>query len=82
MQFKNEEANEFLKEHRGGAELLEKYLANPRANTNSSQIEVSSLKYPYKEFTWLFSHIIGLESMTSVPKILFIFFTLLFMKMP
>jgi hypothetical protein len=29
MQFKGEEANEFLKEHRGGEELLEKYLADP-----------------------------------------------------
>jgi hypothetical protein len=26
MQFKGEEASEFLKEHRGGEELLEKYL--------------------------------------------------------
>jgi hypothetical protein len=33
-----------------------------------AKIEVSSLKYPYKEFSWLFSRIIGLESMTSVPK--------------
>jgi hypothetical protein len=45
MQFKNEEANEFLKEQRG-VDLLKSYLANPRATTNASQIEVSSSKYP------------------------------------
>jgi hypothetical protein len=68
MLFKNEEADKFLKEHQGGAELLENYLTSPRIDNNSTQVEVSSLKYPYKEFSWIFSQIIGLESMTSVPK--------------
>jgi len=36
MQFKNEEADEFLKEHRGGAKLPEKYLTDPRAGTNTA----------------------------------------------
>jgi hypothetical protein len=66
--FKGEEASEFLKEHRGGEELLEKYLVDPRTNTNASKIEVSSLKYPYKEFSWLFSRMIGLESMDLCAK--------------
>jgi hypothetical protein len=68
MQFKIEEANGFLKENRGGEELLKKYLVDPKSNTNATKIEVSSLKYPYKEFSWLFSHIIGLESMAFVQK--------------
>jgi hypothetical protein len=68
MQFKGEEANEFFKEHIGGEDLLEKYLIDPRVNTNAAKIDVSSLKYSYKEFSWLFSRIIGLESMTSVLK--------------
>jgi hypothetical protein len=68
MQFKGKEAHEFLKQHKGGEELLDKYLADPSNNTSASKIEVSSLKYPYKEFSWLFAHIIGMESMTFVPR--------------
>jgi hypothetical protein len=68
MQFKSEEVIEFIKEHIGGGELLEKYLDDPRTNTNVVKIEVSSLKYPYKEFTWLFACIIRLESTASMPK--------------
>jgi len=68
MQFKGEEANEFLKQQKGGEELLHKYLVDPRNNTNASKTEVSSLKYPYKEFSWLFSQIIGLESMALCAK--------------
>jgi hypothetical protein len=47
MLFKNEEVNDFLKEHQGGAELLKNYLTNLRIDNNSAQVEVSSLKYPY-----------------------------------
>ena len=43
MQFKSEEAIEFLKERKGGEEFLEKYLVNPRDNTNATKIEVSFL---------------------------------------
>jgi hypothetical protein len=68
MQFKGEEANEFLKEHKGGEELFKKCLDDPRTNTNVTKIEVSSLKYPYKEFAWLFARKIGLESTTFVLK--------------
>jgi hypothetical protein len=50
MQFKNEKANEFLKEQQREAELLENYLTSPSTDTDSAQIGVSSLKYPYKEF--------------------------------
>jgi hypothetical protein len=53
--FKNEEANTFLKEHQGGEKLLKNYFSSPRVDDNSIQVEVSSLKYPYKEFAWLFS---------------------------
>jgi hypothetical protein len=71
MQFKGKEAHEFFKHHKGGKELLDKILADPSNNTISSKIEVSSLKYPYKEFVSLFSHIIGMESMASIPRNIF-----------
>jgi hypothetical protein len=51
MKLKNDEVNEFLKERREGADLFKKYLANPRANTNATKIEVNPLKYPYNEFS-------------------------------
>jgi hypothetical protein len=68
MQFKGEEANEFLKQHKGGEKFLSNYVVNPNNNSSASKIEVSLLKYPYREFSWLFAHIIGLESTTSVPR--------------
>jgi hypothetical protein len=82
MQFKGEEASEFFKEYKGGQELLEKYLANPKDNTNVANIEVSSLKYPYKEFVWLFSHIVSLESMASMPKNIIYILHFMCMKTP
>ena len=73
--FKNAEADDFLKSHSGGMELLESFLMSPTSDTNTTQVEVCSLKYPYKEFTWLFSRIIGQESMNSLPKyIVYIFY--------
>jgi hypothetical protein len=66
--FKNEEENEFLKQHRGGEKFLSNYLVDPGSNPSISRIEVTSLKYPYREFAWLFSRIIGLESTASVPR--------------
>jgi hypothetical protein len=68
MIFKNVEADEFLKEHGGGTKLLESYLTSPRININFSHVDVCSLKYPYKEFVWIFVGIIGLEFTTSLPK--------------
>jgi hypothetical protein len=50
MQFKNEEDGEFSKEHRGGENLLKRYMSNPKYKTNATNIEVSCLKYPCKEF--------------------------------
>jgi hypothetical protein len=58
MRFKNEEADEFLKQHKGGNRFLSNYLEDPTSNPGTSRIEVTSLKYPYKEFAWLFTHII------------------------
>jgi hypothetical protein len=69
LTFKNFEADEFLKANNGGMELLEIFLINPTSDSrNSTQIEVCSFKYPYKEFAWLFTRIIGQESMAFVPK--------------
>jgi hypothetical protein len=66
MQFKGKEANEFLKQHKGGEIFLSNYLVDPNNNTSASKIEVRSFKHPYREFSWLFSRIIDLESTTSV----------------
>jgi hypothetical protein len=49
-------------------EFLEIFLTSPTSDANATQVEVCSLKYPYKEFAWLFARIIGQESTTSVPK--------------
>jgi hypothetical protein len=43
MQFKVEEDNELLKQHKGGEEILDKYLVDTINNTSSYKIEVSSL---------------------------------------
>ena len=47
--------------------FLRNYMEDPSSNTSASMIEVNSLKYPYKEFSWLFTRIIGLESTSFVP---------------
>jgi hypothetical protein len=62
MRFKNKKVDEFLKKHKGGNRFLSNYLEDPTSNSSTSRIEVTSLKYPYIEFAWLFTHIIGLES--------------------
>jgi hypothetical protein len=49
------EVDTFMKSHDGGAYLLKSFLTKPLNDSGgSSQIEVCSLKYPYKEFAWLF----------------------------
>jgi hypothetical protein len=68
LRFKKKEACEFLKQHRGLERFLGNYLVNQGSNPGISRIEVTSLKYPYREFAWLFAHIIGLESITFVPR--------------
>jgi len=50
MRFKGEEANEFLKQHKGGEQILSNYLVDPSNKPSVSKIEVSSLKYPCKDF--------------------------------
>jgi hypothetical protein len=68
MRFKSEEANEFLKQHKGGNKFLSNYLEYPTCNLVTSRIKVNSLKYPYKEFSWLFAYIISLESTMFVSR--------------
>jgi hypothetical protein len=64
--FKNEEANEFMKQHRGGERFLRNYLVNQGSNPGISRIEVASLKYPYREFACLFACINGPEPTTYI----------------
>jgi hypothetical protein len=68
MRFKSEEDDEFMKQHKGWNIPLSNYLEDPTCNPGTSRIKVSSLKYLYKEFSWLFSHIIGLESTMFVTR--------------
>jgi hypothetical protein len=53
---------QFFETYKGGNKLLSNYLEDPTCNPGTSKIKVISLKYPYREFAWLFAHIIGLES--------------------
>jgi hypothetical protein len=62
MWFKNEEDDEFMKQHKGGNRFLRNYLEDPTSNPKTSRIEVTSLKNLYREFAWLFTHIVGMES--------------------
>jgi hypothetical protein len=43
-------------------------LEDPTCNPGTSRIEVNLLKYPYREFAWLFSRILGLESTMFVTR--------------
>jgi len=60
MQFKSEEVYEFMKQHKGGNIFLRNCLEDPTFNPGTSKIEANSLEYPYREFAWLFSRILGL----------------------
>jgi hypothetical protein len=75
MTFKSSEANAFLKANHGGMKILDNLILKLLDySKNSTHIELCSLKYPYKEFTWLFSRIIGKESMTTVLRyVLYVF---------
>jgi hypothetical protein len=72
----------FLDAHDGGANLLKIFLTKPLNDPRgSSHIEVCSLKYPYKEFAWLFARIVGKDSMLLFQSMFFIFCITLFMRM-
>jgi hypothetical protein len=62
MWFKSKEIDEFLKQHKGGNRLLSNYLEDTTCNPSTYRIEVNSFKYPYKEFSWLFSRILSFKS--------------------
>jgi hypothetical protein len=66
MTFKSSEAYVFLKANHGGKKILDSFLMKSSDySENSTQLEVCSLKYPYKEFAWLISRIMGQETMTT-----------------
>jgi hypothetical protein len=68
IRFKSEEVDEFMKQHKGENILLRNYLEDPTCNPSTYIIEVNLLKYPYKEFDWLFAHILGLESIMFITR--------------
>jgi hypothetical protein len=68
MRFKSQKDDEFMKQHKGGNKLLRNYLEDPTCNPGTSRIEVNLIKYPYREFSWLFARILGLESTVLVTR--------------
>jgi hypothetical protein len=70
MVYKGEEARNFLKRKNNGIELLQEYLHDPASMPEDiSRIQVSSLKNPYKEISWLFTRIVGQDSMETIPRL-------------
>jgi hypothetical protein len=59
-----------LKERNNGLELLQEYLEDPTMMPEDlSNIQVSLLKNPYREITWIFSRVAGQESTTTIPRL-------------
>jgi hypothetical protein len=58
LTFKNSEYDEFLEANNEGMELLERFLTSLTSDANATQVEVCSLRYPYKDFAWLFTRLI------------------------
>jgi hypothetical protein len=68
--FKGDEARSFLKEKYSGLELLQEYLEDPTTMPQDiSNIQVSSLKNPYREIAWIFSRVSGQYSTTTIPRL-------------
>jgi hypothetical protein len=68
MNFKGDEAKDFLKARNGGLEILQEYLEDPTLMPEDlSAIQVSLLKKPYQEMAWLFSRVAGKESTATIP---------------
>jgi hypothetical protein len=68
--FKGDEAKSFLKERNNGLELLQEYLEDPTMMPEDlSNIQVSLLKNPYREITWIFTRVVGQESTTTIPRL-------------
>jgi hypothetical protein len=68
MRFKREEAHEFLKYQKGVNRLLRNYLEDLTCNPGTSRIEVNLIRYPFREFSWLFTCILSLETTMSVTR--------------
>jgi hypothetical protein len=67
---KGYEAKIFLKDRKNGLKLLQEYLEDPLALPKDiSKIQVSSLKNIYCKVAWIFTRIIGQDSMETVPRL-------------
>lgn len=63
------EVNSFLDARGKGSNLLNAFIKNPPEGLKSStQIKVWSQTYPYKGFPWLFTRIVGNDSIIVIPK--------------
>jgi hypothetical protein len=67
---KGEEARQFLKERNYGLELLQEYLEDiGTMSKDLLNIQVNSLKNPYKEIAWIFTKVTGQESIATIPRL-------------
>jgi hypothetical protein len=66
--------NSFLDSHVVGMNFLKDFLVQPFVGmTNPNYIDMFMLCEPYKEFTWLFVHLVGHDLIAYVPRdVLFI----------
>jgi hypothetical protein len=70
LTYKGEDAINFLRGKNNGIELLQEYLQDPVAMSKDlSRIQVSSLKDPYREISWLFTRVTGQDSTTTIPRL-------------
>ena len=75
--YKGGEARNFLKRRNNGIELLQEYFHDHVSMPEKiSRIHVSSLKNPYKEIIWLFTRIVGQDSMETIPRLYVILFVI------
>jgi hypothetical protein len=63
------DADAFLASQAGGSNVLRDFLL-PSANipTDLSTIDITLLQEPYRDFSWLFSHVVGRESTSHIPR--------------
>lgn len=63
------EEDSFISNNGGGEKVLKEFLRSPtKGEAIPTQIDIDLLANPYKEFTWLFTYLVGQESNTFVLK--------------
>jgi hypothetical protein len=79
LTFKGEDCMDFLKRHENGLDLLPEFLENHASLPEDiTRIQVDSFKNPFREITWLFTRMIGQESIATISRMILyiLYFTL------